>query len=800
MPQTPVPSLQNNFTAGLKTEYTGLNFPENAATDTMNCIYSVTGNVYRRLGYDLEENFTTKTLNRENSAISSYKWKNAGGDGQTEILVCQVGNSLNFYRTDNSTLANPLSTNILVDDFDLSSMMPDGSTEDPSAFECQYSDGNGYLFVYHPYVEPVYFSYDPNSEDQVIAFNFIDIRIRDFAGIVEDGVADNVRPTSLTDQHEYNLINQGWTSGSPWTQSISGSNMMGHVTGSKTVTVASGLPITTGQKIYVKTYNYYTSFPSAGIYAYKSMVGFVTSYTGTTLVLSITKVYPSTGSYPSTTYAQVILPYASGYINTFKTAAGVYPSNADVWWRFKDSAGAFTPSTTLDQVTINSGSAPKGHLILNAFTQQRTLESGVDDIEDIVSLKRPRTGTWFQGRVWFSGLDDIYTPAEFSNRQSWTENIYFSQIVTNTDQFGKCYQVNDPTGEDLFDILPSDGGVIKIQGCGSINKLFPIQNGMLVFANNGIWFITGSQGIGFAANDYTITKISDIRSISGSSFVNVNGLPYFWNEDGIYTIKPAQQGLGLTVESITNDTIDTFYLDIPVDNKKYVRGDYNEIDFVVQWCYKSVEETSIDDRFNFDRILNLNIRNGALYPHSLPTDVEAPYVHDVKYIKGHGGSLSPLSMFKYFTSKVDTVIDDETEEEITVNNFSFAEESDDSYVDWASVITDGLDYESYFVTGYRLPGKGLTKGYPGYIMMFSNNETPTAYKIQGIWDFASDRDSNRFSSIQLVTNDDTYFGMKMRKHRIRGQGYVLQIKIISVEGKPFDIMGWSTSDAVNTGV
>jgi len=51
---------------------------------------------------------------------------------------------------------------------------------------------------------------------------------------------------------------------------------------------------------------------------------------------------------------------------------------------------------------------------------------------------------------------------------------------------GNCYQVNDPTSDQLFDLLPTDGGVIVIQGCGSIYKLFPLQNALLVFAANGV--------------------------------------------------------------------------------------------------------------------------------------------------------------------------------------------------------------------------------------------------------------------------------------------------------------------------
>ena len=50
MPIVPSASIENNFTAGLKTEFTGLNFPENAATDCDNVIFDMPGDVTRRLG------------------------------------------------------------------------------------------------------------------------------------------------------------------------------------------------------------------------------------------------------------------------------------------------------------------------------------------------------------------------------------------------------------------------------------------------------------------------------------------------------------------------------------------------------------------------------------------------------------------------------------------------------------------------------------------------------------------------------------------------------------------------------
>ena len=58
--------------------------------------------------------------------------------------------------------------------------------------------------------------------------------------------------------------------------------------------------------------------------------------------------------------------------------------------------------------------------------------------------------------------------------------------------------------------------------------------------------------------------------------MDVDGVPYWWNNDGIYTVGVANASTGaVEVASITERTIKAFFADIPTENKKYVRGSYN---------------------------------------------------------------------------------------------------------------------------------------------------------------------------------------------------------------------------------
>lgn len=779
MPSQIITSVENNFTRGLITESTGLNFPENAATDCDNCTFTIVGDVVRREGIDYEENYKLQTISTSEVAISTYKWNNAGGDGVTQLVVNQVGSTLYFYQTDNATVSNPMSARRLGSTVDISAFIVPGSTFDITSVECQYTDGNGYLFVFHPYCDPFYCIF----EEGAITANFISVKIRDFNGINEAGIDYNTRPSTLSDEHKYNLLNQGWAKSNPWQAYSTTTNIFPVTAGTfEAFDIGSSvLPISPGDVIncYLVGYSGYsgTLIQSIQVQTYSGTV-----VRGPVLAQNINPFPPGVSINWSNWQLE---PLSAGNINTWHTAVNNYPSNADVWWNYKDSSGAFNPSTTYQNVSISLGPAPKGHFVLNAFKQAKDVASGISTISEISTLYRPSTGTWFQGRIWYAGVNASQVASGDASHYSWTENIYFSQVVTDPTHFGLCHQTNDPTSQTLFDLLPTDGGVINIQGCGQVYKLFSIQNGLLVFAANGVWFITGSQGIGFAANDYTITKLSSVRSISSTSFVNVNGLPYFWNEEGIYTVAPTQGGQ-LAVEAITVGTILSFFDKIPLSSKKFARGDYHPIDYVIQWIYKDTDAVDTTDTYRFNKVLSFNTYNKSFYPSSLTLSPSIPAINSIVYVTTPGGSNSPESVFKYVCS-------------ITSNNtLTFADEHDSSYKDWSSVTP--TDYTSYFITGYKLHGQGQKRFQIPYIYIFSRNDVNTSYKIQGIWNYAISPNSGKWSVAQLVNNWNPNFGMIFRRHRIRGNGIVLQIKVSSSSGMPFDIMGWSIYENLNTGV
>lgn len=787
-PSPEVPGVMNTFIQGLKTEFTGLNFPENACTATENCRFARVGNTVRRNGIDLEANGLLSALDRTNEGLSSFLWDNVGGNGNTFLEVVQTGGFLSFWSGSLATVTNPLSRNFLVT-LSFTQFVASGGTFDFSQ-ECQYASGDGYLFVLHPSCDPFYCSF--NSGTNTITMAAITIQIRDFSGI-PDNLAPNVRPGVLSTEHDYNLQNQGWSSGGSWSGTCQ-SGTLHFVTGAQTfaITTQSSSSVSNGDTIGINWSNGHVNF---------YMQGTVTAYTsGVSITINITYVPAGGGSNPplGPTDPMYMTKLNAGLLNTWFSAEGNYPSNSDIWYTFKDSTGVFNPAATAANILLGVGQAPQGHYVLNAFLQQRSAASGVAGITDITTTIRPRTGAWYAGRVWYSGVDSSQPATGDAPQYTWTENVYFSQIVTDVTNFGYCYQANDPTSETLNALLPDDGGLVQIQGTGSIYKLFPVMNGLIVFAANGIWFITGNTGIGFTANDFSVTKVSGIHCISGTSYVSVDGWPMFWNADGIYWVQPGQSYTSgqrsLEVKNMTLETIKTFYDGIPLSSKKKARGSYNHITGEVQWLFKSTEAVSVTNTYEFDSALVFLTYTGAFYPWTLPSASNI-HIHDIVYIEGPGGLNIDVPRFKYIFS-------------VFSNNaytFSFANEADNvNWVDFNSLSNyNGTNfssgYTSYFNTGYIIKGQALMRTQNKYIYVYSEQST-TQYTIQGIWNYANSGSSGKYSPVQVIRTNTPLFNKNYRRIRIPGQGYVLQFSISSIPGQPFNISGWSTIDTVKAGV
>lgn len=787
MPRQAQVAVENNFIGGLKTEFTGLNFPENSVTDTDNCIFDRLGRVTRRKGIDLEDTGTYTTIDRTGGAVSSFVWLNAAGDGHTNLLVVQAGNNLRFYEASDATTS--LSAQILAGSIDISSFAVIGALT-PKTDECQFAQGNGYLFVFHPHTDPFYVTYDPVS--QIVNAFVIDINIRDFEGL-DDGLGETQHPTSsLSVNHSYNLGNQGWTSA----YELLSSSSITIGTGDKTLTVdqlATDNSIVAGDA--VKIYDT-TNFAN-------NMLGYVKAYALNSMTITVTA---ANGAGTLTSWS---IRQHPENILSWKLALGFYPNNTEVWWNYKNSSDVFDPSNTFGSVSVTSSRAPNGHYIVDPFELDRSKVSAVDGIP-VVSTggERPSTGAFFSSRVFYSGVH--------SSQQHST--IFFSKIIENTDDFSKCYQTNDPTSETAFDLLPSDGGVINIQGAGQILKLWASRAALVVFATNGIWMITGvggNEGLGFTADAYSVNKVSNIKTLSATSFVEIQGVMTWWNIEGIYSLTLSAEGA--QVQSTTNTTIASFYQDIPNSSKEFARGVYNPITFVVQWLYRSTTSTTIEERYEYDSILNLNAITQAYYPWSIGDSTLK--INGISVVDSVGGTLSTNNVISAAAANVVDAFSNQVIVNVISTNalpvikyiiskpvgitysMSLGEEYKVANSDWISVDNVGVIYESHFISGYSVHGEAQKFFNLDWLNIYADTTADVgdnAYTIQGLWDFANSTNAHRWSQIQTAQLPVGNYAVSRKRFRIRGKGMALQLKFASYQNLPFSIIGWSRFETKNS--
>jgi hypothetical protein len=758
MPRAVANKLYRTFVKGLITEAGPLTYPENASIDEDNCVISRKGNRYRRFGFDLEKDFRVPVYYLNDTAdfsdphkqlsdvaIKTFKWE-AVAQTNANFLVYQQGRYLQF--TDMATV--PLSSGVKPYFVDLNSFLAPGQS-DPSLDEVSFTAGKGHLFVAHPKLDPFYITYDPNTDS--ITTSRITIQIRDLIGLY-DSLANDEEPTSLSAEHNYNLLNQGWIQTS-------------------TATAAQG---------------YYDDY----------------------------------GNYSSYTPTSSLDPISSYY-----GAAGKYPGNNKQWWVGKAISTGNFDVNLLNSFYAGNNRAPRGHFIVNAFQLDRSAISGIPGLPVESTSNRPVSVAFFSGRAWYGTHGAVY----------------FSQILDDVRKAGFCYQDADPTSEVISDLIATDGGVVPIPEMGRCIRLLASGAGVLVFATNGIWFISGNTS-GFSATDISITKVSSVGTDSPNSIVEAELSVYWWSPIGIMQMKQQQGFMGpidgkFDHQNIAQTTIQTFYNDeVSELSRPYVTAVYDPASNVIQWLYKSSDVTA---RYRYNRILNLDLTLGAFYPWSIDSTVGAYIVgvfpipqvtktttHDNVTVGG-----SPV------TSSTASVISELDNLQLRVSQikylcltpasgnlyFTCGDFTNSNFCDWQTVNGIGWAYNSYIETGYELLEDAMRKKQTPYVFCyFRRTETgfvsagqdyafdkPSSCTFQTKWDWASSAVSNKWSraieayrftrmpAFNPGLEFDTGFPIVITKNKVRGSGRAVQFRFSNNQiGSDFDLLGWAVEYVGNT--
>lgn len=695
-------TVENNFVRGVVTEYSGLNFPENACEDALNVFFTEQGEARRRYGIDYEQDYVLNnyTLN-SSSIVRSYCWRNVAGNEALTYVVVQIGDKLEFWRF----LAGTLSPNFAASyNIDLANRRVPGAPATSNA-ACQFADGQGKLYVAHPYCTPFFVYYDRQLDDMRI--EEIEIEVRDFT-VLDIDADPGENPSSLSAEHEYDIRNQGWT-----------------------------------QK------------------------------------------------------------YLDMWTNANRNPRE-YPSLSDIWWYYRLAPGAsenerehadngleFSRSKRQRYATAGNSYAPRGFFIYSAWNIDRTKNAKRNLPSYTVSsgYQRPSCVAFMNNRIFYGGVDAY----------RYNSNIYFTNILRNQDEKPRFYQNGDPTSELNYELLPNDGGTIVVPALGKLIYMVQVENEMILFANNGIWSISGNEGVGFTATDYSVNQISEVGVLNSTTFVSAEGIPVWWNEEGIWTLKKRE------VVSLTRNTIQQLYDAITPRCRAGARGAYNRITKEIMWLYSSNNSTPLV----YDRALVFRGQTGSFYfyqfaaGHSIRDIIAIPgFTTDVALddVETTGGVVVTTTLGSAVQAYTTAATAQASSFKFLIkvtgqDKITWGDIQPLVHQDWLEAL-GGVNFDSYFITGYSLKGAAHRKFGVPYVTIFSKTDTDSSCFVSAVWDFTNSGTA-RISNPQQVYKERSITDYTWRRLKLRGNGKSLQLKFTSEDDKPFNIIGWSKEEFAN---
>ena len=215
-----------------------------------------------------------------------------------------------------------------------------------------------------------------------------------------------------------------------------------------------------------------------------------------------------------------------------------------------------------------------------------TVSKSVDVPHAKSTDNRPSLVKFFQGRAFYAGIDADH----LRNR------IYFSQIADQPNDFEKCYQDADPTSEVINELTDADGGFITLPESGEILSMEVMNRSLMIFTKNGVWSVgPGEQGF-FSPVSYTVRKVTGDPVVSRWT-TTVRGVPLFIGYEGIYVITVSEETGGEHAQSITDEKIRSLFAEIPDSVKSEMFPVYDEIKGKVWVAYGTEERPTLRHKF-----------------------------------------------------------------------------------------------------------------------------------------------------------------------------------------------------------
>lgn len=513
---------------------------------------------------------------------------------------------------------------------------------------------------------------------------------------------------------------------------------------------------------------------------------------------------------------------ATNPLSTYVSARTAYPALTHPWYSGKNATGDFSVAEWRRVFSGNS-LITNGHYVYNLYNINRDTASGLSGLTTTTEDSRFSTVTGFAGRVFYSGM--------FNSTGDNGSKIFFSQLLDQGfEKIGLCYQANDPTSEELSDLLDTDGGFISIPEAYNIRKLHVFGPSLYVMADNGIWVIKGVDDV-FRATEYSVSKLSEDGIENVSSFVSAAGRPYWWSAGGIFTLGSTQLG-DVEASNLSVGTIQSYWEDIPAALRDKVQGAYDPVNRRVVWAYPN--QDSFDNKLN--EIIIYDEALQAWIPWTVSDKQSDPdWIVGLVNLAGAG---TQSVTYNVVDSQGNQVVDSSGDDVTVVREgrelassrikyfvrdgatgrFTFAEFTETEFLDW-----EEADYSSFAESAFDFEGSLELRYNIPYITTFCRttetgwreNADGTGFepirdsslKLSVFWDFkttpgAAEQEVYRRKRTPVV--DTTNLGEFGYPHTVivsrirpRGRGRVARLRWESSTGKDFHLLGWSTMGASN---
>lgn len=446
----------------------------------------------------------------------------------------------------------------------------------------------------------------------------------------------------------------------------------------------------------------------------------------------------------------------------------------------------------------------------------------------------------FAGRVFYAGFSNIVDDGD-SKSPKLGSYVLYSQLVRSEEDAFKCYQDGDPTSKDNPDLLDTDGGMIRISGISNICYLTNVGRALMVFAENGVWMISGNGDDGFTANNQMTTKITERGTKYPNTITVVDGTVMYWSEDGIYHLRQNEYG-DWGSHSMTEDTIQKFYEDISSEERLYAKGLYDSYDKKVRWVYNNfIGALGPSKELVFDTQL------GAFYPNEIEPVVDdkfprvcslaiiPPYrvgkvQEDITYmgetIEYNGNSVTYPSLIPVSGTK-EIIYLSAYSFDFGFVDYGFTTYQNNDFRDWPE-IDGGVDAEAVLITGYLSGGDASRNKQVPYINfhlertergfeededgnLVPEGESSCLVQAQWSWNnspkngkwgepFQAYRYRRLYSPYGPTDNFDNGEAIISTRNKLRGIGKALSLKISSEPYKDLRLVGWSISMDMNSNV